>query len=123
MKGSKDIYKLAKGFDKNPQNINKKGRPRKTWTTFNDKCKKKGLGKINRETYFETIENLMKLNEEELLSELADKENPQWIRWLIQDLGNKQIRAKIMTDYRDWMFGKADQKIEITQTPPLLPEL
>lgn len=36
MKSDPEIYKKAKGFDKNPQNINKKGRPKKIYTVIKE---------------------------------------------------------------------------------------
>ena len=36
MKSDPEIYKKAKGFDKNPQNINKGGRPKKIYTVIKE---------------------------------------------------------------------------------------
>ncbi len=106
-KGTENI--IGKGFDKNPQNINRKGPPRKSFNSFNLKCKDKGIEPVNREAYFNAVGNVMNLTMEEMKSEMADKNNPQWFIWLIQDLGDRIQRPKIMADYRDWMFGKAHQ--------------
>ena len=114
MKGDKEIYKKAKGFDKNPQNINRTGANRKSFSSFNLKCKENGIEEVTRNSYYSTVSNLMNLTELELNEISNDKEEIQWIRWLIEDLKNNDIRAKIMTDYRDWLFGKAQQSIDHT---------
>jgi hypothetical protein len=114
MKGDKEIYKIGKGFDVNPQNINRTGANRKSFTSFNLKCKENGIEEVTRNAYYSTVSNLMNLTELELTEISNDKNEVQWIRWLIIDLQNKEIRAKIMTDYRDWMFGKAQQSIDHT---------
>jgi len=48
MAGHKDIWKYAKGFDKNPQNINKTGANRKSFASFNKKCKEKGIEPLTK---------------------------------------------------------------------------
>lgn len=113
MKGRKEIYKDAKGFDKNPQNINRTGLNRKSFTAFNLKCKAEGIEEVTKNAYFSSVGNLMNLMEDEMKAIIVDKSEPQWLRWLIADLGNKAIRAKIMSDYRDWLFGKADSKLTL----------
>ena len=114
MKGDKEIFKKAKGFDKNPQNINRTGVNRKSFSSFNLKCKENGIEEVTRNAYYSTVSNLMNLTELELQNISSDKDEVQWLRWLIEDLQNKDIRAKIMTDYRDWLFGKAQQAIDHT---------
>ena len=104
----------AGDFRKNPQNINRKGAPRKSFNTFNLKCEKMGVEKVTREMYFSSVSNIMNLTDKDLRKEMADEKNPRWLRWLIQDLGDKQQRVKIMQDHRDWLFGKAMQKTELT---------
>ncbi|GEM_PF-1275405 len=108
-----DIYKDAKGFDKHPENINRTGQNRKSFSSFNLRCKERGIEQVTKKVFFETISYLMNLTNEEMKDTLIDKDNPQWLRWLIQDLGDKTLRSKIMADYRDWTFGKAEQKSEI----------
>jgi hypothetical protein len=112
LKSDPEIYKKAKGFNVHPENINRKGTPRKSFSSFNLKCKNEGIEKVDRTTFFETISYLLNLTFDELDKIRQDSTQPQWLKWLIQDLGNKNLRAKLMTDYRDWLFGKAEQKFE-----------
>ena len=101
-------------FAVNKQNINSSGLNRKSFTSFNLKCKENGIEEVTRNAYYSTVSNLMNLTEAELIDISNDKEEVQWLRWLIEDLQNKDVRAKIMTDYRDWLFGKAQQHIDHT---------
>lgn len=101
-------------FSVNKHNINTTGLNRKSFTSFNLKCKQNGIEEVTRNAYYSTVGNLMNLTELELQNISNDKDEVQWIRWLIQDLQNKDIRSKIMADYRDWLFGKAQQAIDHT---------
>ena len=56
------------------------------------------------------------MNEEDLKEFAQDKDKPYWIRLIILDLNNKNLRSRIMIDYRDWLYGKADQKTEVSGT-------
>ena len=47
MAARKDIYKDAKGFDKNPQNINRKGRPKRLVGVINDELKAEGYEPVS----------------------------------------------------------------------------
>jgi hypothetical protein len=112
MKGDKEVYKKAKGFDKNPQNINRTGANRKTYAYHINQIKSKGYAAPTKNEYMQMVGLLLVMNEEDLKNFAADKENPYWIRLLIIDLNNKNIRSKLMSDYRDWLFGKALQTTE-----------
>ena len=101
------------GLDKNPQNINRNGRPKKNYTIHIEKIKAKGYSAPTKSEYFEMIGLLFVMSENDLKEFAEDKENPYWVRLLIIDLNNKLIRSRLMSDYRDWMFGKSDQRIEI----------
>ena len=108
--GNKDAK--GQGFDGNPQNINRTGANRKSWSSINKKLKEQGVESVSRDTYYETVSRIMNLNQDEMRDMVGDNNTPQWLRWLIGDLSDKKIRAKIMSEYRDWMFGKAAQKVE-----------
>ena len=113
-KGDFGNKRNTNGFQKNPQNINKSGANRKSWSSINKELEKKSIKKVDRNTYYETVSRLMNMQQEEMMDLVQDKNSPQWLRWLIGDLSDKKIRAKIMSEYRDWMFGKAKQEVHVT---------
>jgi hypothetical protein len=53
------------------------------------------------------------MNEEDLQDFAKDSNKPYWIRSIAIDLNNKNMRQKITSDHRDWLFGKASQKMEV----------
>lgn len=110
-RGRKDIYKDAKGFDKNPQNINRSGANRKTWTKINKDLASKGVERVSKDVYYEFIGRFMNMTVEEV--DKLEHDSPQWIQWLIKDLRDSKVRSKIMSEYRDWMFGKAEIKVDV----------
>ena len=57
--------------------------------------------------------------DEEALQELIntkDAKIPYVLKLIIKELNNKHSRSKALADYRDYMFGKAVQKSEVTNT-------
>ena len=104
------------GFENNPQNINKSGANRKTWSAINAGLKKKGLPPVTKETFYELVSRLMNATDEDLNNIQANPEMPRWVKNLIVDLNDPKQRVKMMGEYRDWMYGKAAQKIEVEET-------
>lgn len=103
-----------KGFDKNPQNINRKGAPKKSYTVYINELKEKGYTAPTRSEYFEMVGMLLVMSEEDLKAFATDKSKAYWLRILVLDLNDKKIRSKIQSDYRDWLFGRAEQKTDLT---------
>ncbi len=103
------------GFDKNKHNINRNGSNRKVWASINKRLEESGVEPVKKETYYDTVSRIMNMTEAELSDLESDTTVPQWLRWLINDLTNQKIRSKIMSEYRDWMFGRASQRIESTE--------
>lgn len=101
-------------FAANPQNINRNGRPRKSWNVFNAKYKELGVDPLTKKDYFEAVTYLMSLTAAEMEEEYKDKENPQWLIWIIGLLRDSSSREKVMTDHRNWVFGKAEETINHT---------
>lgn len=102
------------GFDVNPQNINRKGQPKKTYRRHIDDIKAKGYEAPNKPEFYEMIGLLLSMNESDLKEFASDKERPYWIRCIVVDLNDKKNRQRMMADYRDWLYGKAEQKSDIT---------
>ncbi len=102
------------GLDKNPQNINRNGRPKKNFSALNEQLKKLGYKVPARDEYYEAIGYLIVVSEEDRDKIIDDKENPIWLRDTAKDLKHKTMGSRIRGEYRDWMYGKAEQKTDIT---------
>jgi len=92
---------------------NPNGRPKKNYPELIAELREKGYKAPIKSEYFEMIGMLLVMNEADLQEFAADKDKPYWIRTIAIDLNNKNMRSKITSDYRDWMFGKATQKIDM----------
>ena len=100
---------FKKGESGNPN-----GRPKKLYSNHIEDVKKKGYEAPNRTEYFEMIGLLLAMTEEDLKAFAQDKDRPYWIRLIIIDMNSKNTRTKMMADYRDWLFGKASQSMDLT---------
>ena len=98
-----------KGFDKNPQNINKSGPPRKLFSTVNLELKAKWIIPLSKEQLIEAYWLIFNTEEEELTRIAKNTSYPYALRLIILEMSNKQTRSKAMSDYRDYMFWKALQ--------------
>lgn len=101
------------GFDKNKHNINRKGQPKKSYTSHIKEIKDKGYSAPTKTEYYDMVGLLLSMDEEDCKEFAQDKERPYWIRLIVLDLNNKNTRQKMMGDYRDWLFGKADSKLTL----------
>lgn len=102
------------GFHVNPQNINRKGTPKKSYKDFINDLKSDGYKLPTRTEYYEMIGMLLVMTKEDLDKKKADPSTPYWIKGTIEDLQDKKKRDRLMIDHRDWMFGKAAQHIDHT---------
>ena len=111
--GNKKIHEHpnanSNGFGKRPQDA---GRKKKTYTEHIADIKKKGYVAPTKSEYFGMVGLLLSMDEEDLKDFAKDKTRPYWIRLIIIDLNSKQTRQRMMSDYRDWLFGKATQYSE-----------
>lgn len=98
-------------FDKNPNNI-VPWRPRKLFTDVNAELKAKWIIALTKEQLIEAYWLIFNTDEEELVRIAKDKNYPYSLRLIITSLSDKKTRDKAMSDYRDYMFGKAVQKVE-----------
>lgn len=106
--------RAANGFQHNPQNINKSGANRKSFASINLQLKEKGIEPLSKTQLVEAYGLIFNSTEEELKVISTDKNTPYAMRLIILELNDKKARAKAMADYRDYMFGKAQQNTDIT---------
>ena len=102
------------GFKDHPERINRKGQPKKKFSQHIEDLRKKGYAAPTRTEYFDMVGLLLAMEEQDLKEFAQDKTRPYWIRLIVIDMNSKATRQKMMADYRDWLFGKAEQKIEQT---------
>lgn len=89
---------------------------KKAYSDHLDEMRRKGYVSPTRDQFCEMIGFLMSLDQEDMLEFAQDPQRPMWIRMIIDDLMHDKKRSRMMQDYRDWMFGKAqvNQDIKIT---------
>lgn len=104
------------GFDKNKQNINTKGQPRKSFSTINLELKEKGVEPLTKNQFIEAYTLIFNSTDKELKQIANDLNVPLVLRLIIKELSNTKTRSKALADYRDYMFGRAVQKSEIEMT-------
>ena len=102
------------GFKKGDPNINRTGANRKSFSTFRKKCIEQGLKPVGKQEYYDVVALMMNMTEADMKALARDEEQPMILRWLVGDLSTGKARIKVMQDLRDWMFGKAQQSIDMT---------
>ena len=124
-KGNPNLWKSAKGFDKNPGNINRNGRPRKSFRTINDELEKKGVEPLGKKNLTDAYALILNATKEELDELESDVKTPLAYKIIIQELGDKKLRARALADYRDYMFGRAGSTVEhkVFIEQPLFPDV
>lgn len=100
------------GFDKNPQNINRNGAPRKSFSLINKELKDKGIKQLRKDELIEAYSLIFNSTEKDLKEIKENSETPYAFKIIIEGLSNKKTREKAIADYRDYMFGKANQPYE-----------
>ena len=99
---------------KKGQSGNPKGAPKKRYSEHISDIKAKGYQPPTRSEYFEMVGLLLAMDEGDLKDFAADKTRPYWVRLIVIDMNTKNTRVKMMSDYRDWLFGRAEQKHDVT---------
>ena len=108
------------GFSENPQNINKGGRPKKSFSQFNEKLKAEGVEPLTKGQLLDAYSLIFNSDEESLKEIAKDKEQPLALRLIIKEMGEKSTRHYALRDFRDYMFGKAKESVQITaQVKPI----
>ena len=112
MAARKDIYKLAKGFDKLPNNINKNGRPRKTINSVNKELEEQGIKPATANEIKDIYLRLINMEMAELKKLVEDLKQPA----LIRIVGKKILSDKgfdIIEKMLDRSLGKPNQSIDL----------
>ena len=99
------------GTPEGNKNANKNGRPKKVYSNVIDEQKKKGYKVPSKDEFYEAIGLLFVMDEDDLTEFSTNKENPHALRRIAIDLESDKFRAKLHSEYRDWLFGKATAKI------------
>lgn len=103
----------SNGFDKNKQNINKLGRPRKSFASINHKLKEAGVKQVSKSELLEFYGRLFNLTEKELKDIQENHETPFALKLIIQELGSSATRSRALQDFRDYMFKDVDTGPEV----------
>ena len=109
-KKQENLKPFKEGKDKRR---NLKGRPRKKYSEHIYDLKSKGYLAPTKTEYFDMMGLLLAMDEQDIKEFSKDKTRPYWIRLIVRDLNSKSARQKIMSDYRDWLFGKAVQTTDV----------
>ena len=114
MSKAKHIQNLKPFVKGDDPRRNLKGAPKKTYNQILQDLEKQGYYAPTKSEYFDLIGKLLSMTEEDLTDFQENKDNPYWIRGIITDFTDPKLRAGLMADHRDWLFGKAQQKTDIT---------
>ena len=102
-----------KGFDKNPNNINRKGRPRRLVSSIIQDLKEKGIVQVKATDIVEAFEMLFNLESKEIAEIANNDKNPYFIRRVAKEmLSGKGF--DIIERMIDRAHGKPKQATEIT---------
>ena len=102
-----------KGFDKNPNNINRKGRPRRLVSSIIQDLKEKGIVQVKATDIVEAFEMLFNLESKEIAEIANNDNNPYFIRRVAKEmLSGKGF--DIIERMIDRVHGKPKQATELT---------
>lgn len=123
MAARKDIYKLAKGFDKNPQNINRTGANRKSIASVNLDLEANGYKAANKQDIIDCYLRLINVDLKELGKMVAEDTQPAMVRIV----GKAILSGKgfdVIEKLLDRGIGKADSKLtlDVKVEQPLFPD-
>lgn len=109
MANEENLTPFKKGESGNPS-----GRPRKSFASINQELKDKGVTPLTKNALIEAYELVFNTDEDELKKIAGHKETPYGLKLIIKELNNSKSRSKALADYRDYMFGKAQNSTDIT---------
>lgn len=122
MAARKDIYKIAKGFDKLPKNINKNGRPRKTINSVNKELEEQGIKPTTANEIKDIYLRLVNMEMTELKALVEESKQPA----LIRIVGKKILSDKgfdIIEKMLDRSIGRAVQQMDVTSKGESISEI
>ena len=102
------------GFKQNPQNINRSGANRKSFSTINKSLKEQGIKELSKKELLESYSLIFNATEQELIKISTDASVPYALTVIIEQLTNKKTRDKALMDYRDYVFGRAKESVDLT---------
>jgi len=105
------------GFDKNPQNINRKGANRKTVSSVIIELQNNGAEQVKPVQVVHLFESLLNCKESELKAIVEDAEQPMLNRIVAKEMLNKR-GFEIIEKILDRVHGKAIQKTEVFDAKP-----
>jgi hypothetical protein len=117
----KGQYVQGKGFDKNPGNINMKGRPPKLLNHINDELKAEGFAAVSETNIVEAYAILLNLSEARIIKLKDSKETPYYFRKVIAYMGSNR-GMEMLDRILDRAFGRVMQRQQIDSTVTVVPE-
>lgn len=112
MSGYKKIGEIKKGFAQNPQNINKKGQPRKTIHIVNKELEEMGVSEATPKDIKGCYLRLMNISLGELTEMVNNKDQPSMVRIV----GKAILSGKgfdVIERMLDRSLGKATQELNV----------
>ena len=100
-------------FSKRKGDINRNGRPRKMFTTFNQALKEEGIKPLTKAQMMEAFTMIFNTDKATLKKWLKDKDTPIAISIVLEQLTDRHKRAKAFKEYMEWTFGRAANDITI----------
>lgn len=112
-KPQRDMWDKASsnGFAQNPQNINRKGRPRKLVSHVLKDMKEKGIKPVSHDEIKDIYLSLVNNTESEMDEILNDKDQPMLTKIVIKAI-KKGKGIDVIEKMFDRAVGKAEQKTE-----------
>lgn len=107
MKGDKEIYKKARGFDKNPQNINRTGANRKLISTINKELAEEGFELAKKQDVVDCYLTLIQLPYSKV-KEISDVKNDNYP--FLYKLVAKEMLGKRGMDMLEKLLDRAIHK-------------
>lgn len=102
------------GFDKNPQNINRKWRPKKGISAVNAELQKKGYEPAKKSEIENIYLQIINLPEEKINELIKDTEQPMLVRIVCRNMMNNKTGFDIIERMLDRSVGKSVETIKQT---------